>query len=132
MELPAEFLKRMQDLLGSEYEAFLQAFQEPRKFGLRVNPLKISPEEFEKKVPFHLKRIPWTRNGYYYEKEDDPARHPFYYAGLYYLQEPSAMAPGELLSVTAGERVLDLCAAPGGKATAPGGKAWGQRNSGRQ
>lgn len=126
MELPAEFLKRMQDLLGSEYEAFLQAFQEPRKFGLRVNPLKISPEEFEKKVPFHLKRIPWTRNGYYYEKEDDPARHPFYYAGLYYLQEPSAMAPGELLSVTAGERVLDLCAAPGGKATALGARLGGR------
>lgn len=126
MELPVEFTERMRELLGDEYEAFLQTYQEPRKFGLRVNPLKISAEEFEKTAPFHLERIPWTENGYYYEKEDDPARHPFYYGGLYYLQEPSAMAPGELLPVSPGERVLDLCAAPGGKATALGARLQGR------
>ncbi|HIR12982.1 MAG TPA: RsmB/NOP family class I SAM-dependent RNA methyltransferase [Candidatus Choladousia intestinavium] len=126
MELPEKFLERMREMLGEEYEEFLETYREPREFGLRVNPLKISPEEFERAVPFHLERIPWTKNGYYYKKEDDPARHPFYYAGLYYLQEPSAMAPGELLPVRPGERVLDLCAAPGGKATALGARLLGQ------
>lgn len=85
MELPREFLERMKNLLGAEYGAFLASYEEPRRFGLRVNTLKISVEEFIKLVPFHLTKIPWLENGFYYEKEDDPARHPFYYAGLYYL-----------------------------------------------
>ncbi|MDD6340292.1 MAG: RsmB/NOP family class I SAM-dependent RNA methyltransferase, partial [Butyrivibrio sp.] len=75
---------------------------------------------------FHLTKIPWTENGFYYEKEDDPARHPFYYAGLYYLQEPSAMTPASILPVLPGERVLDMCAAPGGKATALAAKLRGE------
>lgn len=68
-----------------------------REICLRVNVDKISTEEFEKKAPFHLTKIPWTENGYYYEEQDRPARHPFYYAGLYYLQEPSAMTPASRL-----------------------------------
>lgn len=126
MNLPQEFLKRMQKLLGPEYEAFLKTYEEPRKFGLRVNTKKISVEEFRRIAPFHLTEIPWIRNGFYYEREDDPARHPFYYAGLYYLQEPSAMTPAGILPVAPGERVLDLCAAPGGKATALGAKLRGE------
>jgi NOL1/NOP2/sun family putative RNA methylase len=126
MDLPQEFLLRMQDMLGEEYEAFLQTYEEPRRFGLRVNTLKISVEEFVKLAPFHLTRIPWIDNGFYYEREDDPARHPFYYAGLYYLQEPSAMTPASLLPVDPGEHVLDLCAAPGGKATALAAKLQGR------
>ncbi len=126
MELPREFLERMKNLLGAEYGAFLASYEEPRRFGLRVNTLKISVEEFIKLVPFHLTKIPWLENGFYYEKEDDPARHPFYYAGLYYLQEPSAMTPAHILPVTPGDYVLDLCAAPGGKATALAAKLQGQ------
>ncbi len=117
MKLPQDFLTRMQALLGEEYPAFLQSYEEPRRSGLRVNTLKISVEEFQRTVPFHLTPIPWTDNGFYYEKEDHPSRHPYYYAGLYYLQEPSAMAPAQSLPVYPGEQVLDLCAAPGGKAT---------------
>ncbi|MCD7746451.1 MAG: RsmB/NOP family class I SAM-dependent RNA methyltransferase [Lachnospiraceae bacterium] len=118
MNLPQDFLIRMEALLGDEYPAFLRSYEEPRRYGLRVNTLKISVEEFLRIAPFHLTPIPWTDNGFFYEKEDAPSRHPFYYAGLYYLQEPSAMTPAQLLPVEPGERVLDLCAAPGGKATA--------------
>ena len=125
-QLPQEFLERMEHMLGEEYPAFLQSYEEPRKFGLRVNTMKISVEEFQRLAPFHLTPIPWIPNGFYYEREDDPARHPFYYAGLYYLQEPSAMTPASVLPVMPGEHVLDLCAAPGGKATALGAKLAGE------
>ena len=93
VNLPEEFEMKMKKLLGSEYEEFLASYDHPRNFGLRVNVDKISPKEFEKIAPFHLTKIPWTENGYYYEEQDMPARHPFYYAGMYYLQEPSAMTP---------------------------------------
>lgn len=126
MDLPQEFLERMRHMLGDEYEAFMETYADPRKFGLRVNTLKISVEEFVKLAPFHLKKIPWIDNGFYYEREDDPARHPFYHAGLYYLQEPSAMTPANVLPVWPGEHVLDLCAAPGGKATALAAKLQGK------
>lgn len=126
MDLPQEFLARMRTMLGEEYDAFLRTYEEPRRFGLRVNTMKISVEEFVRLAPFHLTPIPWISNGFYYEREDDPARHPFYYAGLYYLQEPSAMTPASVLPVRPGERVLDLCAAPGGKATALAAKLRGE------
>lgn len=125
-ELPEAFLEKMKAILGEEYEAFLASYEQPRNFGLRVNADKISPEEFEELSDFHLTKIPWTENGYYYEAEDAPARHPFYYAGLYYLQEPSAMTPASRLPVNPGERVLDLCAAPGGKATELGARLHGK------
>lgn len=126
MDLPKEFLDRMKKMLGEEYEAFLASYDEPRRFGLRVNTMKISAEDFVALAPFHLTKIPWLDNGFYYEREDDPARHPFYYAGLYYLQEPSAMTPAHILPVGQGDHVLDLCAAPGGKATALAAKLDGE------
>ncbi|MEY8427194.1 RsmB/NOP family class I SAM-dependent RNA methyltransferase [Lachnospiraceae bacterium 46-15] len=125
MYLPTEFLDKMKKLLGEEFGAFWKSYEEPRNFGLRVNTGKISPEEFARIAPFHLSRIPWVENGFYYEEQDAPSRHPFYYAGLYYLQEPSAMTPASRLPVEPGERVLDLCAAPGGKATELGARLQG-------
>ena len=86
MNLPVEFTERMRRILGEEYGAFEKSYQEVRKYGLRVNTAKISPEEFESIAPFHLTPIPWIPGAYYYEQEDVPARHPFYHAGLYYLQ----------------------------------------------
>ena len=126
LQLPESFQNMMQQLLGEEYEAFLRGFDGKRQFGLRVNTSKIELEEFERIAPFHLRKIPWIPEGYFYEEEDAPARHPFYAAGLYYLQEPSAMTPASRLPVQPGERVLDLCAAPGGKATALGAKLRGK------
>lgn len=126
MQLPEKFLKTMEQILGEEYGAFLESFDGKRQFGLRVNTAKMKLEEFERIAPFHLSKIPWIADGYFYEEEDAPAKHPFYAAGLYYLQEPSAMTPASRLSVMPGERVLDLCAAPGGKATALGAKLQGE------
>ena len=126
VSLPREFEIKMKKLLGAEYEEFLASYDRPRNFGLRVNVDKISMEKFEEKAPFHLTKIPWTENGYYYEEQDMPARHPFYYAGLYYLQEPSAMTPASRLVSQPGDRVLDLCAAPGGKATELGARLHGK------
>lgn len=117
ISLPDEFMNRMKLLLGDEFEAFTACYENPRLRGLRVNTMKISPEEFEKKAPFYVKRIPWVTNGFFYGEDAEPARHPYYAAGVYYLQEPSAMTPASRLPVREGDRVLDLCAAPGGKST---------------
>ena len=73
----------------------------------------------------HLSAVPWAEDGYYYEAPDQPGKHPFHEAGVYYIQEPSAMAPVGLLNVGPGERVLDLCAAPGGKSVQIAGKLGG-------
>lgn len=125
-DLPQPFLDSMKEILGEDYEAFLAGFDGQRQYGLRVNTLKMNLEEFERIAPFHLKKVPWISNGYFYEAEDVPAKHPFYSAGLYYLQEPSAMTPASRLKVQPGERVLDLCAAPGGKATELGAALQGE------
>ena len=125
-DLPQSFLNSMKEILGEDYEAFLAGFDGQRQYGLRVNTLKMNLEEFERIAPFHLKKVPWISNGYFYEAEDVPAKHPFYSAGLYYLQEPSAMTPASRLKVQPGERVLDLCAAPGGKATELGAALQGE------
>lgn len=126
MNLPEAFTEKMKGILGEEYGDFLAGFDRPRHYGLRVNTAKISAEEFGKLAPFHLTPVPWVENGFYYEEEDAPTRHPYYFAGLYYIQEPSAMTTASRLPVTPGERVLDLCAAPGGKATELGARLFGE------
>ena len=118
MELPVKFCEEMKRILGEEYDAYLQSMQERRRFGLRVNTAKISVEEFLRIAPFPLTPIPYVDNGFFYDGEQvQPAKHPYYFAGLYYLQDPSAMTPASRLPVEPGDVVLDLCAAPGGKAT---------------
>lgn len=116
-KLPEEFKKRMQKLLGNEYQEFINSFSEPRHYGLRVNTLKINADTFKDMYPYALEPVPWTANGFYFSEGERPAKHPYYHAGLYYIQEPSAMAPGAVLGAKPGEKVLDLCAAPGGKST---------------
>lgn len=127
MKLPEKFAEKMQRLLREEYEDYIACYDEPRYYGLRVNTGKILPEEFEKICPFEITPIPWIENGYYYDGEKvTPSKHPYYFAGLYYLQEPSAMTPADRLPVRPGDKVLDLCAAPGGKATELGARLLGQ------
>ena len=124
--LPEAFLTRMKEMLGNEYEAFLESYTRPRTFGLRLNTAKISAAEFEKIVPFPVTPIPWVKNAYFYPADVRPSRCPLYQAGLYYLQEPSAMTPASCLPAEPGDVVLDLCAAPGGKATALGAALKGE------
>lgn len=115
--LPQEFMDRMKLMLGEEFAAFEESCRDKPRQALRVNPLKAGWEEFFKKSPFALREVPWARHGYYYGEKDAPGKHPYHDAGVYYIQEPSAMAPAEYLRAQPGERILDLCAAPGGKST---------------
>jgi len=116
MKLPVAFTDKMKKLLGeAEYEELIKALSGERQYGLRVNTLKADVEDFLKVSPFNHEPVPWTDDGFYISGDDAPGRHPYYHAGLYYIQEPSAMLPGHILGAQPGEKVLDLCAAPGGK-----------------
>ncbi|MDP4097715.1 RsmB/NOP family class I SAM-dependent RNA methyltransferase [Paenibacillus sp. P96] len=117
VQLPALFIERMRGLLGTEFDAFMTAYDAVPHTGIRVNTLKISVEDFMRISPFELRPVPWCPSGFYVPYGSKPGLHPYYHAGLYYIQEPSAMAPVELLGIQPGDRVLDLCAAPGGKST---------------
>ena len=114
--LPQGFPERMLHLLGeAEFAEFLASYERPRSAGLRLNPRKPLPDGAS--LPFCEAQVPWEPNGYYVCEGSRPGLHPWHDAGAYYLQEPSAMAPAHLLDAQPGERVLDLCAAPGGKTT---------------
>jgi len=116
MKLPAAFKEKMLKLLGeTEYGELAAALTGQREYGLRVNTLKISTEQFKKVSPFELEAVPWTEDGFYISGDAAPGKHPYYHAGMYYIQEPSAMLPGQVLGAEPGERILDICAAPGGK-----------------
>ena len=122
MEFPVSFTEKMKAILGDEYEDFLKGYDRTRHYGLRVNRTKITAEQFERMSMYDLTPVPWIDNAFEYEDSVSPAKHPYYFAGMYYLQEPSAMTPANLLTIEPGDRVLDLCAAPGGKATELGAK----------
>lgn len=118
MNLPKTFEQNMINLLGDEYKEYEACLDKPMFHGIRINTSKISVDDFLKINPFSLTPVPWCPNGFYFdEKVDKPSKHPYYFAGLYYIQEPSAMTPAAVLPVEEGDRVLDICAAPGGKST---------------
>lgn len=125
MELPQKFTERMQRMLGTEYPDFISSYERERQYGLRYNPLKTEKEAFLGKMPFLRSQVPWTEEGFYYRPDDQPGKLAQHEAGAYYIQEPSAMAAAEVLSPSPGEKVLDLCAAPGGKSTHLAGKMRG-------
>jgi len=126
IRLPEAFARKMRMLLGSEYEAFEAGYGLGRQYGLRRNLLKGTEEDFIRVMPFPLERVSWVREGYYYDAGVWPGRHVLHEAGAYYIQEPSAMAAVEALAPQPGERILDLCAAPGGKTTQIAGRMQGQ------
>lgn len=117
MDLPEKFKESMKASLQDEYDSFISSFEDKPYSGIRVNTSKISCEEFEKAAPYRIEKIPYISNGYYIDGTDGWSKHPYYYAGLYYIQEPSAMLPAKILPVEEGDVVCDLCAAPGGKST---------------
>ena len=120
--LPEAFLLRMEKQLGIEYNDFLKSLERPRAVALRFNPLKGSAPA----MPFVKEPVPWEPQGFYYDPEARPGLHVYHEAGVYYLQEASAMAPVALLDPQPGERVCDLCAAPGGKTTQIAGRMQGE------
>ncbi|MCM1119163.1 MAG: RsmF rRNA methyltransferase first C-terminal domain-containing protein [bacterium] len=129
--LPEVFQQRMRSQLGAEYAEYVRSLEGERHRALRVNPLKGSGdptearERFLRLSPWELEPVPWEAAGFYYTQEG-PGRHPYHEAGVYYIQEPSAMAPVAFLEPQPGERVLDLCAAPGGKSTQIAGRMRGE------
>ncbi len=120
--LPEAFLTRMKAQLGEEYEDFLQSLERPRAVALRFNPLKGERPQ----LPFVKMPVPWEPEGFYYDPETRPGLHVYHEAGVYYLQEASAMAPVALLDPQPGETICDLCAAPGGKTTQIAGRMAGK------
>lgn len=126
MQLPSDFLSRMHALLGADYDPFLESYNRPEQIGLRANLLKVDAQSLKSRLPWMLEELPWLEGGFLVDIGSDPAvaapgKHPYHNAGVYYLQEPSAMAVGPALVLAAPlqdeERILDLCAAPGGKST---------------
>ena len=126
--LPIGFLEKMEKLLDAEaFEQLLASYGEGRRYkGIRTNTLKCNSDEMRQLTPFETEPVPWCETGCYIDSEIRPGKNPVYYAGLYYVQEPTAMIPAEVLGVEPGDVVLDLCAAPGGKTTQLACKLAGQ------
>ena len=120
--LPEAFLNRMKNQLGDEYPEYIASLERPRAVALRFNPLKGECPV----LPFAKEPVPWESMGCYYDPDSRPGLHPFHEAGVYYLQEASAMAPVVLLDPQPGEKICDLCAAPGGKSTQIAGRMAGE------
>ncbi len=115
-KLPAEYAERMKSILGDEFSEYEKALSESPIKGFRINTDKISTEDFEKLNIFSDKKIPYVENGYYLNFEK-AGNHPYHHAGMIYIQEPGAMAPAECLDINPDWKILDMCAAPGGKST---------------
>lgn len=116
-DLPDSFKESMKQQLGDEYDGYVDSLSQPVAYGVRINTLKTDPDEIFEKINTEHNQIPWIKEGYYVTDTSVFTKHPFYYAGLYYIQEPSAMTPVVWLDVQPDDKVLDLCAAPGGKST---------------
>lgn len=117
---PAEFVARMTGWLGEASDAFLTALAR-RDVGVRLNPLRGELELLRARLPWNVAPVPWCPEGLWLQEEEAPVgAHPYHTAGVYYIQDPTAMAAGVLLDPQPGEWVLDLAAAPGGQGHAPG------------
>lgn len=116
--LPIQFLSDMKNILGDEYDDFLKSYDDLRTTGLRLNTMKLTEDKLKSLDLFKLEGIPWSQEGFYYDENiNRPGKNPLHDAGAYYLQEPSAMSVVPKLDIQEGDKVLDLCAAPGGKST---------------
>ncbi|MBR5520664.1 MAG: RsmB/NOP family class I SAM-dependent RNA methyltransferase [Oscillospiraceae bacterium] len=116
-KLPQRFCEKMKNLLQDEYDDFIKGYDNDNYYSLRVNTLKGDIDSFTAKDMFCLSPVEWCPTGFYYDNETRPGRHQYHHAGVYYIQEASAMAPVASADIQPGDKVLDLCAAPGGKST---------------
>ena len=117
MNFPKEFQVRMKEMLGEDYGDFVSSYDRPTTPSLRLNPSKASRDTID--ISCIKDPVMWAENGYYYDNDSDirPGKHPYHEAGAYYIQEASAMIPASLFPPSPQDKVLDLCAAPGGKTT---------------
>ncbi|MBN3522760.1 RsmB/NOP family class I SAM-dependent RNA methyltransferase [Paenibacillus apiarius] len=128
-QLPQHYIDQMKQLLRQEADAFLHSYDSQRAYGLRVNPVKWERHAAARNLTirqFQLRSVPWCEEGFYYNEHSRPGKHPYHAAGLYYIQEPSAMSAVALLDPQPGEFILDLAAAPGGKSTQIAGRMRGE------
>ena len=131
-DLPKSYVDAMKELLEEDYDAYIKSLDEKPYVGIRTNLLKLTKEKLKEILDRDFKEIPWVKEGFYFEEEKGVlttpslsniekiksiSKNPYYFAGLYYIQEPSAMTPAMVAGIKPGDKVLDLCAAPGGKST---------------
>lgn len=131
-DLPKSYVDAMKELLEGDYDAYIKSLDEKPYVGIRTNLLKLTKEKLKEILDRDFKEIPWVKDGFYFEEEKGVlttpslsniekiksiSKNPYYFAGLYYIQEPSAMTPAMVAGIKPGDKVLDLCAAPGGKST---------------
>lgn len=127
MNLPYEFEQRMRGMLGEEYELFYESLEDtPVYRGIRVNPRKKDAFQYICKIIKEMENTPWCKEGFYCNKSEISGNHPYHRAGLFYFQEPSAMSAVEGLPISPDDKILDLCAAPGGKSTQAAAKLSGK------
>ena len=115
-DLPIAYKNRMMELLGEDFADYEKALSDSPVKGFRVNTDKISLNDFEKINVFGNERIPYVKNGFYLDY-DKAGNHPYHHAGMIYIQEPGAMAPAECIEIDPDWKILDMCAAPGGKSS---------------
>ncbi len=115
--LPREFLLKMERLLGEEFPAFEASCGHPPFRGIRLNPLKCGFQTLNRALP-GLEPAPFSPLAYYLPQTAEKiGLMPLHHAGAFYVQEPSASSAVTAMDPRPGEKILDLCAAPGGKST---------------
>ena len=117
MVLPQDFKDKMHGLLKDEFDEFLKGYDKDNFYSLRINTLKADVDDVLNKKIFSFSPVKWCPTGFYYPADERPGRHSYHHAGVFYIQEASAMAVVECADIQHGDKVLDLCAAPGGKST---------------
>lgn len=118
IKLPDDFQKEMQTLLKDEYNLYIDSFDEEPYRGISINRLKATPEKIQKLLPFEITKSPFYCDGWYIPTDEQGVGNlPLHHAGAFYVQEPSATSAVSLLDIKEGDKVLDLCAAPGGKSS---------------
>lgn len=122
--LPQEFLTRMKELLGEDFDRFLKSYDEVPVRSFRINTNKIDKDDFLKINPFGGEAIPFAENAYYFDF-DKIGNHPYHHAGMVYVQEPAAMSAVASVEIDPEWKILDLCAAPGGKSSQAASKLKG-------